>query len=89
MQDREDVTRVSHEVSKTGLSSSEMSETVAYIFYLPNIKCVYMWVHYLPVAIWEGFIFLKEFLQGDEPIKKGVLRCKVLKIGPQLKFLFF
>lgn len=48
-----------------------------------------MWVHYLPVAIWEGFIFLKEFLQGDEPIKKGVLRCKVLKISPQLKFLFF
>lgn len=42
MQDREDVTRVSHEVSKTGLSSSEMSETVAYIFYLPNIKCIYV-----------------------------------------------
>ena len=39
MQDREDVTRVSHEVSKTGLSSSEMSETVKGIF-LPEGRSV-------------------------------------------------
>lgn len=59
--DREDMTWVSHEVSKTGLSSSEMSEIVAFMFCLPNIKCVYMWVCYLPMAKWEGFVFLKQF----------------------------
>lgn len=30
-----------------------------------------MWAYDLAVVRWDMFVFLKQFLQGDEPVEKG------------------
>lgn len=31
-----------------------------------------MWTYVLPVVRWDMFVFLKQFLQGDELVEKGL-----------------
>ena len=35
-------------------------------------ETLYMWACELPVVRWDMFVFLKQLLQGDKPVKKGL-----------------
>lgn len=56
--------------SRQDWPSFKTCETVAHIICLPKIN--YVRAYDLPVVRWNMFVVLKLFLQGDEPVQKGL-----------------